>query len=306
MTALWGYDLLRPLWLLAVPVVALLGVVFARRGQALGAWESAVDAPLLAALDRLGKVSHGAGRTRWLAPLLAALIALALTGPAKQRRDGVAFRNLDGVVIAIDLSRSMVEGGRFDNAMTTARLVAQSVGSRQVALVVYGGDAYLASAFTSDAAALGQTIAFLDKDTIPDDGSRPERALALAGRMIADAEILLGDIVLVTDGGGIGPGARAEAVALQEAGVPLSTIHVPSRAAGAPLSKRSAVDALATAGGGARGDLLDPFPVTRTLEQGFQRRLSAMDDAVYRQRDYGRFLLLLAVFPALALFRRRA
>lgn len=305
MMSVWGFDLLRPAWLLAIPVVALLGVLFARRGQAMGAWNAAVDAPLMAALERLGKVSHGAKRTRWLAPLIAGCVALALTGPVKDRNDGVAFRNLDGVVIAVDLSSSMVQGGRFQDAMTAARLVAQSVGSRQVALVVYGGDAYRASAFTTDAAALGQTIAFLDGETVPDDGSRPERALDLAGRMIRNAEILLGDVVLITDGGGMGPLAEAEARGLSEADVPLSTIYVPSRAEGGPAPDRASVDALAVLGGGARGDLLDPFPVTRELEQGLHRRLSAMEQSVQMQRDYGRFLLLLAAFPALALFRRR-
>lgn len=301
---LWGYELLRPEWALAVPVVLVLALLFARRRAVLGAWDRAVDAPLMAALDRLGRVSRGARQTLWLPPLIACLVAVALIGPAKERRDGTAFRNLDGVVIVFDLSRSMTEGGRFADAVTVARLIADSVGSRQVALVVYGGDAYLASAFTTDAAALGQTLAFLDDETMPDFGSRPERALALARKTVTDAEIVLGDVVLITDGDGVGPEALAEAVRLSEAGAPLSTIYVPSRQGEQP--GRSVVDGLAEAGGGARGDLLDPFPVTRALDQGLQRRLEETDQAAQMRRDYGRWLLLLAVFPALLLFRRVA
>ena len=304
MMTLWGYDLLRPEWALAIPVVAVLGLLFARRKAALGAWDRAVDAPLMAALDKLGKVSHGAKQTLWLPPITAALIAVALIGPAKERRDGTAFRNLDGVVIVVDLSRSMIEGGRFADAMTVARLVASSVGSRQVGLVVYGGDAYLASAFTSDAKAMGQTIAFLDEKTMPDAGSRPERALALARKVITDAEIVLGDVVLITDGEGVGPEAMAEAKRLADAGAPLSTVHVPSREGERP--DRSVVDMLAVAGGGAKGDLLDPFPITRALDQGMQRRLEATDQAVQMRRDYGRWLLIFALIPALLMFRRAA
>jgi len=306
MMSVFGYELLRPVWLLALPVLAIIAVLYARRRESLGAWDQAVDAPLMAALDRLGKVSRGARQTQWLAPVAAGLIALALSGPAKERHDGVAFRNLDGVVIVVDLSRSMVEGGRFTDAKTVARLVAQSVGSRQVALVVYGGDAYRASAFTSDAAALGQTIAFLDERTVPDTGSRPERALSLAGRMIKEAEIVLGDIVLITDGGGFGPLARTEARKLEDADIPLSTVFVPSRVEGASAGRRGDVMGLAEIGGGAGGDLLDPSPITRALRQGLQRRLRTLDDAVQTQRDFGRYLLLFAVLPALALFRRRA
>ena len=258
----------------------------------------------MAALDKLGKVSHGAKQTLWLPPIIAALIAVALIGPAKERRDGTAFRNLDGVVIVVDLSRSMIEGGRFADAMTVARLVASSVGSRQVGLVVYGGDAYLASAFTSDAKAMGQTIAFLDEKTMPDAGSRPERALALARKVITDAEIVLGDVVLITDGEGVGPEAMAEAKRLADAGAPLSTVHVPSREGERP--DRSVVDMLAVAGGGAKGDLLDPFPITRALDQGMQRRLEATDQAVQMRRDYGRWLLIFALIPALLMFRRAA
>lgn len=301
---LWGYDLLRPEWALAIPLVAVLAFFCARRTAALGAWDRAVDGPLMAAMDRLGKVSHGAKHTLWLPPLIAALVALALIGPAKERRDGTAFRNLDGVVIAVDLSRSMVEGARFADAMTVARLVASSVGSRQVALVVYGGDSYLASAFTTDAEALGQTIAFLDEKTMPDPGSRPERALAMARKVLTDAEIVLGDVVLITDGEGIGPAAMAEAKRLTDAGAPLSTIYVPSEQGDKP--DRSMVDMLAVAGGGAKGDLLDPFPVARALDQGMQRRLEATDQAVQMRRDFGRYLLFLALIPALLLFRRSA
>ncbi len=301
---LWGFELLRPVWALAIPAVLLLGLLFSRRQAVLGAWDRAVDGPLMAALDRLGKVSRGARQTLWLPPLVAALTALALVGPAKDRFDGTAFRNLDGVVIVMDLSRSMVEGGRFADAVTVARLVADSVGSRQVALVVYGGDAYLASAFTSDAAALGQTIAFLDGETMPDPGSRPERALALARKITIDAEIVLGDIVLITDGDGINAETRAGAARLAEIGAPLSTVYVPSQQGEG--RSRAEVDGLAEAGGGARGDLLDPFPVTRALDQGMQRRLEAMDQAAQMRRDYGRWLLILAMVPALLLFRRVA
>jgi hypothetical protein len=52
--------------------------------------------------------------------------------------------------------------------------------------------------------------------------------------------------------------------------------------------------------------LLDPFPVTRALDQGMQRRLEAMDQAAQMRRDYGRWLLILAMVPALLLFRRVA
>lgn len=294
-------HLLRPWWLLALPATIILALVLKQRGTTLGAWDKVVEPALMAAMDRLGRVSRGAHRRVWLSPLIAGLIALALVGPSQERRDGIAFRNLDGIVIAVDLSKSMTEDGRLPDALTAARLIARRAGSRQVALVVYAGDAYIASAFTSDAKALGQTIALLDGETVPDAGSRPERALALAWQLIADAEITFGDIVLVSDGGGLGPEAGAEAERLTAAGAPLSTLFVPT-----DRSDRTALEMLAGLGGGVAGDLLDPMPVAEAMDQGLRRRLAQTDYAALLRVDYGRYLLLLALLPALALFRRTA
>lgn len=196
----------------------------------------------------------------------------------------------------------MAEGGRLPDAMTATRLLAKRAGSRQLSLIVFAGDAYVASALTSDISAVDQTIADLGIETVPDDGSRPERALALALRIIEDAEIAFGDVVLVTDGGGIGPEAQSEAVKLARAGVPLSTLYIPSSKAGDPLKLAS----LAETGGGASAQLRDPFPVAEALDQGFNRRLAATDYAALMRVDYGRYLLVLALLPALALFRRQA
>ena len=49
---------------------------------------------------------------------------------------------------------------------------------------------------------------------MPDPGSRPERGLALARRIQQEAEILAGDVILMTDGAGLTPRAFAEAEAI--------------------------------------------------------------------------------------------
>jgi Ca-activated chloride channel family protein len=308
MIELFGITLLRPWWLLAVPPVMVLSVLAARRFTGLGSWDRAIDPALLAALKSLGRVVPARGAKGWLPALAAICIAVALVGPARRTSDAASFRNLDGLVLVMDLSRSVAKGGHLPEARLAARYVAEQAGTRPVALVVYAGDAYLASTFTTDAAALGATIAALDGETIPDAGSRPERALVIARQTLANADIIAGDVVLVSDGGGIGEPALREAEAIRAAGGRVSTLFVPAKApaAGAPQPQRSLADAVAQKGKGVSGDVLSPGGVASAIGAERATRLASGDYQVLVWRDYGRYLLLLALLPALGLFRRRA
>jgi Ca-activated chloride channel family protein len=308
MIEVFGIELLRPLWLLVLPAVAAIGYFSTSRGTALAGWDLAIDPALLAALHRLGRVVPGSGRRNWFPAATAALIALALVGPAKEARQGTTFRNLDGLVIVVDLSRSVTEGKHLAETLAAMRLVTQQAGTRPVALVVYGGDAYLASAFTTDLRALGTTIAVLDGETVPDTGSRPGRGLEVARRSLTDADIVAGDVILVTDGGGLGDAAFREADAIAALGSRVSILFVPASAGppNAPPPDRSIVEALARAGGGEIADVLDPGVIAELIAQDWSSRLGTGDFAALIWRDYGRFLLLLALIPALALFRRGA
>ncbi|WP_282607004.1 VWA domain-containing protein [Pelagibius sp. Alg239-R121] len=306
MIEIFDIMLLRPQWLLVVPLVAVVGYYFVPRVTALAGWDRAIDPALLAALERLGRVVPGSGRRNWFPAATAMLIAFALIGPANEVREGASFRNLDGLVVVMDLSRSVTESTRLGETLAAARQMIDQAGTRPVALVVYGGDAYLASAFTSDHRALGTTIAVLDSETIPDAGSRPERGLAFARRSLVDADIVAGDVVLVTDGGGLGDAAFREADAIARLGSRVSVVFAPSAEASTNSSPpdQGLVEALARSGGGRVADVLDPATIVALTDESASARLADGDFATLAWQDYGRFLLLLALIPALALFRR--
>ncbi|AMY67952.1 hypothetical protein [Frigidibacter mobilis] len=163
--------LLRPLWLLALLPVAV-AAVWVRRRMGSGGWERLVAPPLLHRMRALGLV--GAGAAPSLAPfVLAALLALALAGPARLRASATAFAPMDPVVLMLDLSPSVAQGPALADAQAAAALVLQSAQGRPVGLMLYAADAYLASAPTSDAATLESLIAVLDAQTMPVQGSRP-------------------------------------------------------------------------------------------------------------------------------------
>lgn len=116
-------TLLRPLWFLAIPVVALLALRAAWRSAPLGDWNKAADPHLMALAARRGAVLGGRRQANLAAALAAGILALALTGPAVERPEASTFRNLDATVIVLDLSRSVTEGGRFKEARQAAEAV---------------------------------------------------------------------------------------------------------------------------------------------------------------------------------------
>ncbi|CAO4152246.1 VWA domain-containing protein [Methylorubrum aminovorans] len=302
-------TLLRPLWFLALPVVAVLALRAAWRSAPLGDWNKAVDPHLMALLARSGALLGGRRQANIAAALAAGILALALTGPAVERPEAATFRNLDATVIVLDLSRSVTEGGRFKEARQAAQAVAEAAGTRSLALIVYAGDAYTALSPTHDRETLATTLFALDADTVPDRGSHPERGLALARRTLAEANVVAADVVLISDGDGIGQAAEREAAAIRDKGWQLHALFVPAAKAlpaGAPRPDRTALDRLATAGGGRAADLEGPQAVLDRVGASTAQHLAAGGYGVLAFADLGRWLLLLALVPALFLFRRSA
>lgn len=305
MSALADIAFLRPLWALAVPAIVALAVLSSRRAARIGDWSRRIDPHLMRAMAALGRVDRGAGRWGGLAPfVVAGLAALALTGPALERGDGRTFRNLDGVVFAIDVSGSMTRDARWPAAVAMARAGLSALGTKPAGLIVYGGDAYDASALTTDHLQLGQTISLLDEETAPDRGARPALALRRAAAALERAAVLAGDVVLVTDGGGFGPEALVEAEAIARMGGRLSVVRAETTVADQAPPPRAAFEALARVGGGAVYDLDQAEALMATLAGTADRRLEAQEFRLLFWTDYGRWLLLLALIPAATFFRR--
>lgn len=306
MIALAGLIFLRPLWLIAIPVAIALAVLAHRRAAASG-WGRLIDAHLGAYLRSAGLLRHGTGHRR--VPALAAsavVAAIALAGPATPRTTTPALRNLDTVVLVIDMSRSITESGALDAVRAVASDLFAIAGGRPIALVLFAGEAYLASPPTDDPRLLETFIAVLADDTMPDAGSRPDRGLALAAEIAARGGGRRRDVVLLSDGGGIGAEAIHEARLLRESGARVSAIFVPPvrEPYGMPPSQRGALERLVDTGGGELADAGDvrrlatvlAEPPSAAVERGF---------VAVAYDDHGRAILVLALIPMLLLFRRR-
>ena len=304
----WGdVALLRPWWLLLLPLVLVTARLAGRRSASPAGWRAAMDPALLQAMARMGRILPGAGAAGRLPSAILATLALALAGPALRDRAAPSFRNLDGMVVVFDLSRSMTMGGSLAAAQGAARLAVAAAATRPVGLVVYAGDAYLGSALTTDGAALGPTIAAFDAETVPDPGSCLACGLRLAGRLIAQSGTLRSDVVVVSDGGGAAE-AMPAAAELAAAGARVSTLAVApvERPSDLPAGDPTALAALARAGDGVAAMASDPQALLAAIRAG------GGDGAVPAAlrhvgwRDYGRLLALVPLVLALGLFRRSA
>lgn len=289
-------TLLRPLWLLALPVLAGVAWWLWLRRSGLGDWDRAADPALIQAMSVLGRMEAQPGKASLWAGLGAiAICVLALSGPAVERRDTPSFRNLDGVLFLVDVSPSVTQDPRWPQMLGLGQIGLASLGTRPGGIIVFAGDAYLVSDMTLDHLQLGQMFSLIDADLIPDTGSRPERALALAIERLEEAQIIAGDVVLFTDGAGLGPETLGLVARLPELGARLSLVA---------MSDAPDLQTHSQAGQGQVFELSDADALAQWLSEDLRTRLERQDFPLIYWSDMGRFLLLIAALPMLLLFRR--
>lgn len=306
-TMSWFSDIsfLRPFWVLAVPAIIALAVLSMRRGSALGDWNAHIDPHLMDALRALGKIeTSNARRIRHLPFWTAGGICLALTGPALERGNGQTFRNLDGVIFVVDVSASMTNDSLWPRALINMQASLTQLGTKPAAVIVFGGDSYLASALTVDHAQLSQMLALIDDKTVPDKGSRPGLALQQAADVLEQTQLLAADVVLVSDGDGFSAQTMREAAQITRFGARLSVLRVATSASEQTAVEQAVFSELAEQGGGHVYDVDDFDRLGDALSETVEKRLVGQDFQLLFWSDYGRYLLLLALLPAAALFRR--
>ncbi|MBK4218190.1 VWA domain-containing protein [Paracoccus caeni] len=300
--------LLRPFaLLLLLPLLALAMLVRYRRIA--GGWAAQIDPALLPALRRMGLLIDGRGNGYLLLPFAAAVIMVAaLAGPAAQRPGSIELRELDPIILMLDLSPSVVADPQALGALQAAAAeILPLAGTRPVGMMVYAADGYLASTPTTDAMSLQGTIAVLDRDTVPVAGSRPDIALSMARDLFTSGGAGIGgaDLVVISDGGGTGFRAAEEAARLRSDGARVWALALARNAEGAPAPSLAGLEELARSGGGAAlaasevPALMDRIAAARTA------RFARDETASLRLRDFGPWLLPLAMVALLPLFRRR-
>lgn len=303
---------LRPLWLLALLPVAGLALWLWRHPPH-GAWGQVIAPDMMALLQRRGWLRAGSGGAVriWL-PLAAALLSLALSGPAVPRAGQAEYRRLDPLLLLLDLSPSVVAEPQALAALQTAALrLLQNAGGRPVGLMGWAADAYLISPPTSDAQSLEGTLAVLAPGTMPVVGSRPDIALAMARDLFSGPESGAGpgiggaDLVVISDGAGIRERAVEQAGRLFGEGARVWAVALPVAAPGAPGPDPSALASLARAGGGAGYPEAEVAALSTAIASAARIRLARDPQSGAALQDFGPWILALAMVCLLPLFRRR-
>jgi Ca-activated chloride channel homolog len=296
MIELGSFAFLRPWWLLALPALAIALRLTRQRPDGLGDWARAVDPHLLGAMLKRQGAAIGAPSNRAISWAVA-LVALALSGPAIERGDTRRFRNLDATLIVLDVSN----GAGLRQAVSAAQLLLARSGARQMGLLLYAGDAYLASPLTSDAAALSALLFAIDDHTVPDGGARPDRALALARRVLRDARIIAADVTLIASGEGVDAAAAREATRLGEDGHAVHTLFVAGDAPERPRRQAELLE-LAAAGQGLAGSAAEPDDVVSRISGRAVAHVAESALQTLGWRDGGRFVLIFAAASLLLYF----
>lgn len=299
-----GFALLRPWWLMALPALALLFLLTKPAGDALSAWAQAADQTLLDAMAKRGGTSGGPGTRSALIVSLALGIA-AMSGPALRQKAPQRLRNLDATIIVMDVSGETARGAILRTAALLAASVLEQSGARQTGLIVYGGDAYLASPLSDDRSGIDSLLFALDGQTVPDPGVRPDRALGLAQTVSDEAHILQSDIVLISGGGGLEDGkARDAARAFHAHGHRVHTLFLAGASPAGDANRLTALSGIAAAGGGEAGTSADPAAVLAALSHEAVAHLGNGAIAGIEWTDFGRFILAAAAIPLLLGFRK--
>jgi Ca-activated chloride channel family protein len=202
--SLEGFHFLRPWWLLLLPLALWLYWHLRRVISAADQWREIIDPDLLKVLV------IGGGRARRFRPyqLLTGVIiltGLALAGPAWQRELTPFTEDRAPLIVALELTESMDGIDQPPDRLQRARqkirdLLALRQGAR-TAVIVYAGSAHAVLPLTDDSALIELYLAALTREVMPLPGDRPDKALALARKMLdRESEAVSGTILFMSDG----------------------------------------------------------------------------------------------------------
>lgn len=230
------FHFLRPYWLLTLIPLAVFLYAYYRRQLRQGVWSEVCDSQLLEWLlvDKPGK-RHSYTLT-WMI-LGGTLAVLSLAGPSWERLPIPVFRNQSALVIVLDLSESMYANDLKPNRMAHARFKITDILKQrkdgQSALIAYSDAAFVVTPLSSDTETIIHQLSVLEPSLMPGKGNNTKTALKQASKLLKQASVTNGQVLLVTDSGDDSKAVKA-AKQLTKQGHQLFILGVGTEA-GAPI-----------------------------------------------------------------------
>ncbi|WP_180236480.1 vWA domain-containing protein [Marinicella litoralis] len=196
-----AFHFLRPhmLWLM-IPAAWLLYKWLNNTSRQDG-WQQSCDPELLQAMQI--KSAGKSTQWTWLYWPITFITVLALAGPAVRQLPVPMVKNQSALVIALDVSKSMLSDDLKPTRLQRAKFKIQDLLAArkdgQTALVVYSGDAFVVTPLTDDTETIVSLLDVLDPSIMPVSGTNTVAALDKATELLSQAGINRGQILMVTD-----------------------------------------------------------------------------------------------------------
>lgn len=196
------FHFLRPWWLLALVLPAILIWMSSHSSDVRDRWKALIAPHLLDSLVVLPNRKKRLGPA-WLLATVLALSIIGVAGPTWQREPPPFVSDTASLVIAVDLSPSMdatdISPSRIERVKLKIKdILAVRAGAR-TAVIAYAGTAHLAVPLTEDAELIQSYTDALATRLMPKPGKNTLAALQMADRLLKE-DGSSGTILLLTDG----------------------------------------------------------------------------------------------------------
>ncbi|MCQ4307771.1 VWA domain-containing protein [Pseudomonas stutzeri] len=193
-------QLLRPFWLLILPLpIWLLWRLWHRQRQ-IGRWQRLLPEAFHAALLTRGRLRNS--RRPWLVLGAAWLLAcLALLGPSWQQAEQPSLSRADPLVVLLDTTPAMlaadVRPTRLEQAKHEILDLLQTRPDAQTAVVAFAGSAHTLVPLTNDIATTQNLLDALQPELMPEPGHRADLAVAHGIGLLAQGGHERGRLLLI-------------------------------------------------------------------------------------------------------------
>ena len=203
MTGFESFQFLRPGWLVLIIPGCWLVFRLHQRWKQRTDWSGVVEPHLL---ELLLVEARGIRRTwiPWMLSLMLFLVLTAMAGPVLEKRSVPVLKKNLAKVLVLDVSHSMLaedlRPNRIERAKFKLRDLLNRIDEGETALIAYAGDAHVISPLTSDTHTITTLLPGLEPDIMPHRGSRPDRAMELAVKLLDGHSANPGEVIWLTDG----------------------------------------------------------------------------------------------------------
>jgi Ca-activated chloride channel homolog len=205
LTLIEQFTFIRTDYLWLIPIIVILFFILNRVMQSKTDWDSIIAAELQPyLLNKRGAQTTAINTWPLVAACIACLIAcFCLAGPSWEKVSSPVEKNSHAMVVIADLTLSMhtsdIKPSRLVRMRYKILELLKRNRDRQIALVVYSGDAHIVSPLTDDANNIAALVPSLTPEIMPSIGSNADAAFTLAEQLLEQSAAKQNTLVWLTD-----------------------------------------------------------------------------------------------------------